>query len=300
MSQARNWWIILIILAVAVVAVAVIVPMVILSDYNDAIAEIGEQATPPTIEVSPTPSLTPTPQVALVATDSPIQTEPIVTPSKNCTYTAVYWVYNPESWPSQVIIGSLNYTKQEASRIIAITGQDIPALLFLQLHAAYLNINGGADPRAVEEAMIDASDWLEEHPVGSVVLPADLSQGFFLAKILDQYNNGELGPGHCSDEPSALTYFALKTPVPLLQITLARITVTLPVTPTPTSTYTSTPPPVTLAPTTIPAPTNTKKPDEPKPKPTQPPPEPTKPPPEPTEKPKPTNPPPPTSEAGGS
>lgn len=73
--------------------------------------------------------------------------------------------------------------------------------LYAQLLAAKLNIKSGADDSAVKDVIAAADDLLAQYNAadwGS--LSADLqSQISNLATILDNYNNGIIGPGHCSE-----------------------------------------------------------------------------------------------------
>ena len=279
MEETKNKWVILIILAFVIVAMAVILPVVIASDYNQNTA--GPVEWTPVVKANPT--ATPTSQPDFIEPSS--SATPTAVVKKNCTYNAVYWMNHPESWPSQVIIGELNYTKEDAIVYMMNPVRDTPVVLFIQLHATFLNLLSGADPGSIEGTMVEASRWLSEHPIGSVVSVSDNQDGLVFVKILGDYNNGVSGPGHCEDEPLIL----LPTATPDLTLTSAYEQLPSPtITPTNTST-------VVTNPKWTNTPRNTEKPDKTKPPkptstpaPTQPPPTATQPP---TPTPAPTEPP---------
>jgi len=71
-------------------------------------------------------------------------------------------------------------------------------ILAHQFIAAQLNILNGADGSAVSEAMAWAEAFFTKYGPGNV--PKDqaaLAKSY--ADLLDQYNNGYIGPGHCSE-----------------------------------------------------------------------------------------------------
>jgi len=64
--------------------------------------------------------------------------------------------------------------------------------------AAYLNMLNGADVSDVGEALDSAEFFLDEYDTQSI--PKPIRQALIdLACTLDQYHNGYLGPGHCSE-----------------------------------------------------------------------------------------------------
>lgn len=128
-----------------------------------------------------------------------------------CTLTQGYWKThgpsptgnNENEWPvSSLMLGSVNYTDTQLQSIFdaAPAGNGLISLAH-QLIAAKLNVANGADDSAVASAIADA-DAL----IGSLVVPP--AGGGFLAPsvtstltgILDDYNSGVIGPGHCGDE----------------------------------------------------------------------------------------------------
>lgn len=201
---------------------------------------------------------------------------------KNCTFTIHYWKVYDGSWETNhIIFGERAYTKVQAISILNI---DDPSLVTTRLMQQYitalLNTLKGADPTEIERTMERALEWLTIHPPEIGLSQSESLAGENLAAVLEDFNNGELGPGHCIHEPFTPTPGATPTP--------------LNYTPPVTATYTS--PPFTPLVTESPAPT--KKPgggSKPTDPPTSPPPtDPPPPPPPPTPKPTPTLRPPPT------
>ena len=124
--------------------------------------------------------------------------------TQNCTFTQGYWKNHPEVWPvSSVTLGTVNYTQAQLLQIFnqPAAGNGLLTLAH-QLIAAKLNIAHGADASAVS-ATIAAADA----QIGALVCPpigaGFLTPGSVSAKvqILDDYNNGLTGPGHCAETP---------------------------------------------------------------------------------------------------
>ena len=267
MTETRNRWVILIVLAFVVVGMTILIPVVIASDYYQSSTVSSEWT--PIAKVNPTATQTeqPEPLENLVPPEIAPSATPLV--KKNCTHTSIYWVYHPELWPSQFLIGELNYTKETAIIYMQSPNYDTPVVLFIQLHTTFLNLLSGADPESIEQTMVDASLWLSEHPVDSVVSELDRQDGLTFVKILEDYNSGITGPGQCEEE----SIIALPTYTPDITLTsIFETAMAVSPTPSPTPTFTLT---STRAATAIPqwTSTPTKKPPKPdppdKPKPTK-------------------------------
>jgi hypothetical protein len=180
---------------------------------------------------------------------------------KICTYTAEDWKDDPDLWPVEAItVAGLTYTKAEAIKLLREPPSgDITYVLVKQLIAAVLNNLNGADGSAVEAAVTEADKWLEDHPFDSQPNGEDLEVGAALARLLEDYNTGVIGPGRCVVKEI--------TPTPTSgSKTLPSATPTVTETPTPTytptSTATDTPLPTatstfTVAPSDTPTPTYT-------------------------------------------
>jgi len=156
---------------------------------------------------------------------------PTATPvGDNCTYTQGYWKNHPEEWPvTSLVLGNTTYNQSQLLAIFNTSpGGDATYILAHQLIAAKLNIANGANPSAVAQTVIDSDNWLIANPIGSNPGNPARAVGIALAGTLDDYNNGEIGPGHCGDEPN---------PTPTNTPTVTK-------TPTRTPTATRTPSPV--------------------------------------------------------
>lgn len=132
----------------------------------------------------------------------------------NCTYTLGYWKNHTGVWPvTNLTLGTVNYTAAELLSILnQPAGGNKLVILAHQLIAAKLNLANGADPSAAA-ATIAAADaligGLVVPPVGGDNLPANPATGY--ANLLDDYNNGIIGPGHCGSTPvSAATWGSVK------------------------------------------------------------------------------------------
>ncbi|WP_201773578.1 hypothetical protein [Thermus filiformis] len=127
-----------------------------------------------------------------------------------CTLTQGYWKTHSKYGPAKRDVG---WDK------IAPSGEDTPFylsgksyidvlrtspkgnayyILAHQFIAAQLNILNGADGSAVSGAMAWAEAFFSAYGPGNV--PKDqAAQAKSYANLLDQYNNGCIGPGHCSE-----------------------------------------------------------------------------------------------------
>ena len=133
----------------------------------------------------------------------------------NCTFTLGYWKNHEEEWPvTSLTLGSVSYT---AAELLAILNQPAQGnklvILAHQLIAAKLNLANGADPSAAA-ATIAAADALIGGlvcpPIGSDNLPASPATGH--SNLLDDFNNGVIGPGHCGTTPATpMTWGSVKS-----------------------------------------------------------------------------------------
>ena len=122
--------------------------------------------------------------------------------SQNCTFTIGYWKTHTGAWPvTNLTLGTVNYTAAELLSILnQPAGGNGLVILAHQLIAAKISIANGADPTAVAAAIASADaiiGGLVVPPVGSDTLsPGSVNA---LATLLDNYNNGLIGPGHCAE-----------------------------------------------------------------------------------------------------
>ncbi len=121
---------------------------------------------------------------------------------KGCTLTQGFWKNHPDAWPvGGLILGSVSYTKAQLITILKtpVRGNGLVSLAH-QLIAAKLNVLSGADDSDVDDA-IEEADAL----IGSMVVPP-FGSGYIapatsspLTGELDDFNQGDTGPGHCDD-----------------------------------------------------------------------------------------------------
>jgi hypothetical protein len=189
-----------------------------------------------------------------------------VTAQANCTLTQGFWKNHEEVWPlEELTMGGVTSTKAQALDILRTPPRgDATFNLIHQLIAAKLNIAAGADASALGTTIADADTWLAANPLGSKPTGSARTAGLELAGVLDSFNNGVIGPGHCDSGPTpSPTVTATPPPTPTATATATdEPTATATATDEPTATATATP---TETPTPTPTPTPT---DEPTPSPT--------------------------------
>ena len=209
-------WVVLLIVIMGALIMGIVLPNQLIDNPGaSGSLEPGAFETPQTINRISTNL----PQEPLQTSVFIVNGTAVLTPEKNCTYSAIYWVNHQENWPYQVIIFDLNYTKEDAARWIETDRVDVFTLLFTQFHVAYLNIISGAEASGVNQAMIEASRWLTNHPAGSLLVEADGLYGMDLAAYLARFNDGRIGPGKCADEPAADSYGKNGFLAPVLSVT---------------------------------------------------------------------------------
>lgn len=123
--------------------------------------------------------------------------------SNDCTLTQGFWKNHANSWNNvSLSLGGHVYSQAELLSILNTPADGNGAIsLAHQLIAAKLNVLLGATPTASVAAAISAADAMLTGilvpPVGSGYLdPATTSA---TTQILDNFNNGKTGPGHCPD-----------------------------------------------------------------------------------------------------
>ncbi len=282
-NNIRQLWLPFLILAVVILAVTWIVAGVIYPRNTQ-----GNEPLPTTTnQVTSTAAftVTPTRQTDPTSTMTSGVTTPSSTAIYNCTYTIHFWQSNPDIWMIEnIVIGDLSFTKADAIAILEVVDPDPATRLIQQFFAALLNSLKGADSSTINRTMELASDWLTRHPPGENLNQAERQEAESLAAELEAYNTGEIGPGHCADEPFTPTPIATLTPTITITPTRRPISTGAPSAASPTPTKDKDDgdkPKPTKPPATEPPP----QPTDPPPQPTDPPPQPTDPPPEPTKEP---------------
>lgn len=125
----------------------------------------------------------------------------------DCTYTQGYWKTHPTTWPVDgLTLGSVYYSKAQLLQMLigwSVKGNGLVSLAH-QLIATKLNVAQGSNPMEAGDAIVAADALigpLVVPPIGSGSLePSETSD---LTQILDDYNNGVSGPGHCDPVPVA-------------------------------------------------------------------------------------------------
>ena len=126
--------------------------------------------------------------------------------SSGCTFTQGYYK-NHESYVQQILgpNGTLNIGTIASPFLLTAAQIDVNLetppkkgdafyILTHQLITAELNIlGGGSAPAAVQQAIADANALLADQ----VITDAERDQAIAISAILDDYNNGLTGPGHC-------------------------------------------------------------------------------------------------------
>lgn len=118
-----------------------------------------------------------------------------------CTLTQGFWKNHPDAWPvSSLTLGTNTYTKEALLAILKlpVKGNGL-IMLAHQLIAAKLNIAAGADDADIAATIAAADALIDDLEAGVDSLePKDTSA---LNDTLDEFNRGEIGPGHCEDGP---------------------------------------------------------------------------------------------------
>ena len=131
-----------------------------------------------------------------------------------CTLTQGYWKTHSENGPAPYD-ATWAELASGASTPFFLSGQSYYEVLWPaprgnvysnvahQWIAADLNVlNGASIPAEVESAWNDAKAWFESTtPAEAAALKgSDKAEWNAIAELLDDYNNGLVGPGHCSEE----------------------------------------------------------------------------------------------------
>jgi hypothetical protein len=118
----------------------------------------------------------------------------------DCTFSQGYWKNHTSEWPvSSLYLGDTEYDADELLSILnePTRGNGLISLA-TQLIAAKLNAANGADVSAVATAIAQADALIGDKvvpPVGSDSLASSVTDS--LTSLLDDYNTGLIGPGHC-------------------------------------------------------------------------------------------------------
>jgi hypothetical protein len=121
--------------------------------------------------------------------------DPVV--NNGCTYTQGWYKTHTSEWPSGAYAPGTTFDgwKSWIDLYNTVPKGNQYIILAHQYMTALLNIQGGASvPAAVQTALDTAEDYFTGGGVGTGDSSVDISG---VATILDDYNNGLTGPGHC-------------------------------------------------------------------------------------------------------
>ena len=148
----------------------------------------------------------------------------VTVPCQGCTLTIGYWKTHAGFGPQPDVVtpllpinlgtpgGVLTVnvtTAAQAVSILSFGGSNgvIDAAnginrLYAQLLAAKLNIKSGADPSVIESTILAADAFLANNNSSSWARLSRANRTYVnnLQTLLDNYNNGLIGPGHCSEQ----------------------------------------------------------------------------------------------------
>lgn len=116
-----------------------------------------------------------------------------------CTLTQGYWKNHASAWPvSELRLGDVDY---DQSALLSLLGTpvrgDSSMDLAHQLIAARLNEAAGADDSAIYSSLDAADAWLRSKGGTLPLGKKSDATATELASLLDDWNNGATGPGHC-------------------------------------------------------------------------------------------------------
>ena len=146
---------------------------------------------------------------ATLATFSLTVESPAPPPVPGCTRSHGYWKTHAVQWPvDNLSLGSENYLQEELLEILgAPSAGDASLILARQQIAAKLNLAAGADGLQIASTIGDADSWLVgfSGKLPYVVSPPteEGQQAVALAHVLEQYNEGVIGPGSCDQDDAA-------------------------------------------------------------------------------------------------
>lgn len=153
----------------------------------------------------PTPTIDPhdyTPTSVIYPTSS--DSSPV--PKRDCTFPAEYWKDHPQDWQFAIItVGGQTYNKQQALVFFNTKPIDTYIFIYEQIFTITNNILSGADPQMINQIVNEMNSWLDQHPIGSALSSSDQVTGVQLARQIESYNLGFIGPGLCAGVKSVAT-----------------------------------------------------------------------------------------------
>lgn len=123
--------------------------------------------------------------------------------SNGCTYTQGYWKNHPSAWDDGIKPGDPFFSSGKSWLQVLKTPPkgNVYYILAHQYIAAQLNIlNGASSTDEVNTAITWAEGFFNTYTPTSALEKTIRNQATSYANLLDRYNNGDIGPGHCSTE----------------------------------------------------------------------------------------------------
>ena len=123
--------------------------------------------------------------------------------SNGCTYTQGYWKNHPGMWPTGSNPEAPFFNSNQTWLQVLKTPPkgNVYYILAHQYIAAQLNIlNGASSTDEVDDAIKWAEVFFNTYTPTSSISRDLRNRAIYYANLLDQYNNGSIGPGHCSTE----------------------------------------------------------------------------------------------------
>ena len=138
-------------------------------------------------------------------------------PTVGCTYTQGYWKTHSKYGPAPDDETWALVEENGENSLFFNTGQTWYKVLWTQPRrgnayyilahqyiAAHLNVLNGADTSDITDELEHAEDLLDQYdgnPKSMANIRGFIRYDFIrTAEVLDDYNNGDIGPGHCDDE----------------------------------------------------------------------------------------------------
>jgi hypothetical protein len=137
----------------------------------------------------------------------------VTVPCPGCTLTQGYWKTHSSHGPAPYDDGWLKIGPAGADTVFFKSGKswydvfwtppagNVYYNLAHQYMAAKLNIlNGASSTAAVDAAILGAEGFFSTRTPGATLSKQERTQVLKWASTLDEYNNGSIGPGHCSED----------------------------------------------------------------------------------------------------
>lgn len=124
-------------------------------------------------------------------------------PPSGCTRTQGYWKTHASAWPAGQAPSAVFFSSGQTWLQVLWTAPSEGNVYYILAHqyiAATLNIlSGAASTQEVNEALEWATNFFNTYKPTDTLSKTVRNQATSYASLLDSYNNGTIGPGHCSE-----------------------------------------------------------------------------------------------------